>query len=476
MNQFSTQRKRLLLSWCWVFCCTKSSLSSSAFLLGAPGFRLAASNCNNRIPQSLAAGSQDENEDSSLGMDRMEMVRKLQKSFYKTDDYPRAELDEKTGIMKNLPLWRVGWTEVPGRANCLNVHEGQYTHMFETILNGPKPWYVGHLHQPGGFKSTRTGEKRFQLKTWRDEINDTEQFLEPERAAVVGALMRITDYRRMKDGRLVLLVHVLERFVVENIIQEQPYSIADVQILCDVDNIPEGADENFARISRAANVNYSFQFHDYEFDHVQLPVPTKSNDDGPEYTAQEEISGVDIAKLLPFAFYSKDERKLQNVEKMPDDIPSSSFSGGQPPLEKILKTEDILQSPPVLEGGGGPTNMNRRSESPDALETLLWLAIEEFCRLNNFNPPPELTCLIPSEMDYLDIAAHSHQDQLSDKYPAMRRQHRLSYTAPALLERLIDIEVDKRKALLCTPSTVERLAFVLEQFEFVNAKAMGEFE
>ena len=441
-----------------------SKHSSSAFLATPlPSMRL------HRQTLATASSKSDENGDTDE-IERMEMVRKLQKSFYQTEDYLRAELDDKSGIMKNLPLWRVGWTEVPGRANCLNVHEGQYTHMFETILNGPKPWYVGHLHAPGGFKMTRTGEKRFQLKTWRDEMEDPEQFLEPERSAVVGTLMRITDHRRMRDGRLVLLVHVLERFVVENIVQEQPYSIADVQILPDLEVIPKGSDENFAKIARAAAVNYAFQFHDYEFDHVKLPVPADS-----EYTAQDSIAGSDIAKLLPFAFYSKDESKLDSSIDLAE-IPSSSFSGGQPPLEKLLKREDILQSPPLLKGGG-QDNPQRRSESPETLEKLLWLSIEEFCRLTNFVPPPELTCLIPSEMDYLDIAPESSSDDvLSDQYPPIRRQHRLSYTAPALLERLIDIGMDGRKALLCTPSTSERLAFALEQFEFVNANAMGEFE
>jgi len=56
--------------------------------------------------------------------DRMEMVRKLQKSFYTStattdsesdeslgEENAAAQLDESTGIFKNLPLWRVGWVE-----------------------------------------------------------------------------------------------------------------------------------------------------------------------------------------------------------------------------------------------------------------------------------------------------------------------------------------------------------------------------
>ncbi len=49
----------------------------------------------------------------------MEMVWKLQKTFYssskkeyETDEEPRPELDEYGCML--LPLWRVGWIEVPG--------------------------------------------------------------------------------------------------------------------------------------------------------------------------------------------------------------------------------------------------------------------------------------------------------------------------------------------------------------------------
>merc|ERR1719223_2259149 len=62
--------------------------------------------------------------------ERMNIVRNLQKSYYSdgptsaTFDQPlesthsAAYLDPATGIVKNLPLWRVGWVETPGRRNC----------------------------------------------------------------------------------------------------------------------------------------------------------------------------------------------------------------------------------------------------------------------------------------------------------------------------------------------------------------------
>ncbi len=75
----------------------------------------------------------------------MALVRSLQSAYYQSSTVESTVLERDTGIMRNLPLWRVQWTELLGRSNVLNVHEAIYTNMFETILRAPKPWYVGHF-------------------------------------------------------------------------------------------------------------------------------------------------------------------------------------------------------------------------------------------------------------------------------------------------------------------------------------------
>eukprot|EP00568_Trieres_chinensis_P012036 CAMPEP_0183296108 /NCGR_PEP_ID=MMETSP0160_2-20130417/3806_1 /TAXON_ID=2839 ORGANISM="Odontella Sinensis, Strain Grunow 1884" /NCGR_SAMPLE_ID=MMETSP0160_2 /ASSEMBLY_ACC=CAM_ASM_000250 /LENGTH=456 /DNA_ID=CAMNT_0025457687 /DNA_START=44 /DNA_END=1414 /DNA_ORIENTATION=+ len=401
---------------------------------------------------------------------RMEMVRSLQKTFYKDsgDDetVKRPTLQTDTGVVTDLPLWRVGWVETPGRANCLNVHEGQYTHMFETILSGPKPWYVGHLHLPGGFKMARTDEERYDLKTWEDELDDDERFEGTERSAVMGALMRIADYRRTEDGRLVLLVHPVERFVVSRIGQHFPYSVADVQILPDTDQLPDGADENFCKIARAAAVARSFRYHDYEYKDIELPLPKDV-----EYLPAEGIPASALSKILPFAYYSTDDSSLDKIEEtQPASSSSASFAGGQPPLERRLQNGGILANPPFL---AGPETANRRTANADALETLLWLALDDFCRCTGFVLPEGILCLMPPELDYLDM--EPPQRRLSPKYPPLRRQQRLSYLAPALLEN-INIGAGMRQTWLNTPSTRTRLAAVLERYELINSNMMGQYQ
>jgi Lon protease-like protein len=399
---------------------------------------------------------------------RMEMVRQLQNTFYASDDddSPGVQLEESAGRMLNLPLWRVGWVEVPGRSNCLNVHEGHYTNMFEKILRGDS-WYFGHLHLPGGTKAARSNENRFQLKDWRQEVDDENRFDEKERSAVVGCLMRITDYRRLKDGRLILLVQGLERFVVDTVVESFPNGVAHVQLLPDIEDIP-ARDENFGQVARAKAIRQSFDYHDYECDPIPLPLPKDT-----EYMSAQDVFGSEIAKCLPFCFFAKDDSMLDKIEPSVEtegDEDDASFAGGQALLEHQLQGDLILRNPAPL-----PGVVRRKTQDLDALETLLWLELEGCCRNYKFTIPDEVLCLMPPQMDYLDMEPAKHP--LSAKYPAKRRQRRLSYAAPALIENTnIGSAIPTRQILLNAPGTRARLAAVLERLELLNNAVLGQFE
>ena len=79
-------------------------------------------------------------------------------------------------------------------------------------------------------------------------------------------------------------------------------------------------------------------------------------------------------------------------------------------------------------------------------------------------------------MDYLDLASPTidfvHVEEspptLSSNYPAYRRQKRLSYSMPAILEDT-RVGAGMRQAFLNTPSTKARLQAVLEHFDALNA-------
>lgn len=436
--------------------------------------------------------------------ERMELVRSLQNTFYRSsssssiadddDDIGREQeaphFSPKDGILSNLPLWRVGWVEVPGRSNILNVHEGHYTHMFETILrrgDDDEPKYFGHLYSPGGTKSSRTGERRFALKSWRDEVADPERWNDSgqQRSAVLGCLMRITDYRRLEDGRLILHVQALERFVVEQAMQEFPYAVAHVQILPDVEQLGELVqtnDENFAHLARGTAAKRALQYyHPYEFAKTKLPLPTD------EFMAADAVAGVAMAKLLPFAEYNIN--MTLDVTGATDDTDSTKnetttidgFSGRTPLLESEL--ERLL----VFHGSSVETYADADADA-EGLEKLIWLALEELTRHTGFVLPKEIKRLLPPQMDYLDFSERSthlnesNSQPLSLQYPKTRRQARLSFTVPAIWEKP-DQATAIRQGLLQIPSTTARLAAVLHELKNINRKyddsigsSSGEFE
>ena len=98
---------------------------------------------------SLQSSSDDifANETPEEREERMKLVRRIQGAFYQqtaTEDQDEIP-DTSNGILPNLALFRVQWTELPGYQNILNIHVPHYTHMFRTILAGPKPWRFGSI-------------------------------------------------------------------------------------------------------------------------------------------------------------------------------------------------------------------------------------------------------------------------------------------------------------------------------------------
>ena len=385
-------------------------------------------------------------DDDEMMERKMAMVRSLQSAYYQSSSSEPTVLEKDTGIMRNLPLWRVQWTELPGRSNVLNVHEGIYTNMYETLLRGPKPWYVGHLYLPGGSNNIRSEEEGFQLKTWEKEAETSDERSgdKDRRSAVVGTLLKVSDYRRLADGRLTLLVQALERFVVVNCVQTLPYSIADVQILPDFDEAPEDETEDKARTRRANQVMESFQWHDYEYDEdFKLPLADS------KYLDATDIWGPDIAKVLPFVPFAKklDPSQLKAVE-CGESKETGDFVS---PLNDKLSLESRLLEHGILSEQAPLTVEEHADLSADELEERLWLALEDFCNATELVMPDEVLCLLPPGRSW-----STPVDRVSSEYPSHRRQRRLSFAASAFLEQT-RVGADMRQAWLETPGTVARL-------------------
>lgn len=470
---------------------------------------------------------------------RMAVVRSLQMSYYKpavavpdkngSEEavvQPRCSLDEATGELLSLPLFRAPWWEVPGRSNVLNIHEPIYTNMFETILYGPKPWTFGHLYLQDGSRNLKSEDPQLQLETWESTPKNSG-------SAVLGCLMNISDFRRLADGRLLLLVHAMERFVITDVKQRLPYGIANAQILPDAEEIDPGVDfglelkEKDLSLPRALAIQESVRYHDYEYDrdHV-LPVDDRAD------LGVTDITGSDIAKVLPYCPFSKtlDPPAPSYEPVLPFNASSKDNTNNDEPLPSLeyrLLCRGVYQTPL-----SDPDFPQRQSLSTDELEYELWLAINNFLILTRTPVSPVLLGLLPIHLDIwptsiptiptmskdsssslasnnsstavftdqatttttttvpakpfalkqivsglasLDSVEHDFV-QVAPEYPPHRRQRRLSYSAAHLLESDFRVANDLRPKLLAAPTTHQRLRMVLETFDQWQEAKLGEFQ
>ena len=158
------------------------------------------------------------------------MVREVQRSFYSDcggegrGPVPVPAIDG-THLVE-LPLWRVQWSELPGRQTVLNVHVPHYTHMFQRVLaaaasssadasgGGGRGPLFGHLYLPGG--SASLDDARYRLGA-ADVATD---------AARYGTLMRVTGHTQLSDGRLAVVAQALGTIRVDDVSAHVPYSVA----------------------------------------------------------------------------------------------------------------------------------------------------------------------------------------------------------------------------------------------------------
>lgn len=445
-----------------------------------------------RDPNDSSGGSIGNNDDgkddteNNQPQDIMAVVRSLQDSYYKTESpTPACTFAlEGGGEVHNLPILMWPWNELPGRSNVLHVHEGTYTHMLETIVrSNPPVWYMGHIFRDG---------KDRQLHSWQDVAKDE---------IVLGTLLRITDYRRMMDGRMLVLVQALERFVVKKIIVQTPYAVAHIQIL------PDDEEDEQAGNSRTTAVLESFQkWHRYEFEQTMLPLPLSNKDESnqskkstngenaedsdndvevSEYLEDSQIVGSALAQVLPYSPFSS----IVDVERLKDEKvplihdPENLEGSTQADLKHELFERDILHDPPFVE----PKLLEKPIE---IIEYELWIYLDKYLKQTKRAVSPILLGLLPPNEKWpvnfaLEkiVTAIQEQDtyahkciRVSPHYPAHRRQKRLSFSAAAVLEQDEQQAKAWRLQMLQASSTKARLAYILQCVRHRVEKNEGEFE
>lgn len=181
-----------------------------------------------------------------------EQAARLDALFFKRDEptgtepqstgasQPAAFVPLSPGTFVDLPLWRVQWATLPGTQEVLHVHVPHYTHMFESIIAGDRPWRFGHIYLPGGSASLGTPAAAIHPPSGPQlHTNDSSsaarspEDVEAAGAPSVGSLMEIISALRLGDGRLMILAYGVGRIQVEGLTQSVPFSKGRCRLLPD---------------------------------------------------------------------------------------------------------------------------------------------------------------------------------------------------------------------------------------------------
>ena len=463
-------------------------------------------------------------------MERMADIRAVQNIFYSnnndsnnnsgsTDDDNESSsspsLDYDTGIYYNLPLWRekLGHTELPGRSLLGFIKDPQYTHMFETLLRSSScnsddddtNLYFGQLRMnnddvginvnaagtlPVGYTppSPQETDMKTPLHSWKDRSTNDE-------AVVVGTLMKINDHVRLDDGRLMLHLYAVERFVVMEPKRLLPYPIADVMVLPDDEEIALNSNEIGSAVQSTL-----LNWNQYEFDST-IRFPIERHDDDTIMSLVEVLMscGEDLmAKMIPFAPYKysclDEEGSGQTVDSNSKANESTQRSSkyDAPDISELNRYNVIREVTSYnLEQAEKTLNSVAMSQTSE-IEYDLWILIDEYVKLREVTNvfPKQLLCLLPRGIEWpedfsLYKLASAHAGVADDNdsfgfvadrkdYPDQRRQKRLSYACTALLGGPVSdhplLNRTMRRRLLEIPSTKGRLWAARELFEAYNSQ------
>ena len=165
-------------------------------------------------------------------------VAQLKRLFYSDDESESqasaSESLRQQGFLADVPIAR--WKSqpfLPHQQVLLNIFQPEYTHMFESLLASPQPWYYMHLHLPGGIENLANPEYALP-----DGVTPSES---ASLGARHGTLMRVVSFKRLPDARLRIVVQGLGRAIVVRGTQQLPFARGDVQLLPDTEALLDAA-------------------------------------------------------------------------------------------------------------------------------------------------------------------------------------------------------------------------------------------
>ncbi len=139
----------------------------------------------------------------------------------------RAE-GSSAGERVRLPIFPLSVVALPAASTPLQIFEARYRVLFSTLLAGVDGIDDGLVSPDKPWKGTR----RFGMAYFDQQANGL---------AAVGTILEITEHSLMEDGRLMINTVGKERFRIEDVVEERPVLICDVEILPDDDDTSEEA-------------------------------------------------------------------------------------------------------------------------------------------------------------------------------------------------------------------------------------------
>ena len=415
---------------------------------------------------------------------RMVLVRKIQECFYTpSENDPSSGNKNKfplkmgSTVLKDLPLYRVEKTQLPGYQTVLNVNEFD-AHMFWEIISGKsKPWYFGHILLPGG--SINLDNPSYELH-------------EGTLAPLTGVLMKICDYQQKDDGTLMLIVQAIEKIKVLETKRHTPYAIATVQVVPEeelledyfcrlsedlIDNVREGA-AYAAYVAEALHIWQQFETRDVSIRASMIP-------------------GIDVAAVSPLSTYdteafgpddSNDEIMPSAVQEFikiidihPDELETNSPTGSK--LSCTLDTDVLELERTLWIQLDNMMKILKKKKNSSRWKVTIPTQILGLLPMNPVEPWPEdfmlLESLQKSQRIYgtgpgssFVVVDNQNKKDLSStsSYPQLRRVKRLSYIVWFLLDIINPMETQSRQAVLEMESITERLTAAVDRVHEINAK------
>ena len=448
----------------------------------------------------MSAGS-DSVDDNGNRDPFMKSVRSIQDAFYSSFDSSddrngRPFLEIYTGVMHNLPILVSPSTELPGRQSVRFIDNPLDINMLESSLrrclkessiegnSTCRYSYIGQLYRDPNKTEIDNPLSRPKIESWKD-ITPLDNAGDGDKDTCIGTLLRIIDFRRVTDGRMVLLVQGLERFAISKVHQKLPYISVDAQILPDEEELTD-----YPSIPSA--VAAAFAWHSFEYKNNVALI-----DDGSagEEMSIDKISVERLAQLIPFASFNSGMTELASLHESIAQPRSNAGTENSP--HHLLSMQDFT-SRNVLSNVPTFTDLVGKDDEPNAasIEYDLWLCIDEYVRLRSLQEliSPNLVTLLPKYTDLPDdfclneIASNLQKVETkrpnvrvgqSLHYPNGRRLRRLSYCASSLLGGSTPTDLlnkGVRQTLLEVPSTRGRLWAVLERFVEYNSQLRSKHE